>query len=255
MLATVATNAEERFDTLQLRFKQRFGLLDTIRVIPFRGHGNRDTLYLKGRVIERRGLTPASDRDSVWENLGNMLRRFTADEIFEARVRGRFQDQVVEATTDRDGYFDLRFPVEQPLPPDQLWHAVEIELLEPKAEDQGPTVVSGQVMVPLASTEFVVISDIDDTVVKTNATDLLKMVRVVFLNNAHTRLPFPGVGAFYRALFAGSDGQRANPIFYVSSSPWDIYDLFVGIVHWKDGLRRCGSRAERASGTPALRVK
>lgn len=51
------------------------------------------------------------------------------------------------------------------------------------------------------------------------------MAKTVFLNNAHSRLPFPGVSAFYNALLLGKNGKRNNPFFYVSSSPWNMYDL------------------------------
>src|SRR3954469_5695882 len=64
------------------------------------------------------------------------------------------------------------------------------------------------------------------------------------LGNALTRLPFPGVAAFYRALENGHDGKRANPIYYVSSSPWNIYDVIadfmdiqkipIGSIHLRD---------------------
>jgi phosphatidate phosphatase APP1 len=40
-------------------------------------------------------------------------------------------------------------------------------------------------------------------------------------------LPFPGVAAFYDALEKGGGGTRSNPIFYVSSSPWNIYDVIA----------------------------
>ena len=69
------------------------------------------------------------------------------------------------------------------------------------------------------------ISDIDDTIVRTGATSLLMMLRVVLLSNAHTRLPFQGVAAFYGALARGASGQDSNPLFYVSSSPWNLYDV------------------------------
>jgi phosphatidate phosphatase APP1 len=70
-----------------------------------------------------------------------------------------------------------------------------------------------------------VISDLDDTVVRSSATNVLKMAWIVVRNNAHTRLPFEGVAAFYKALQRGKDGLSLNPIFYVSSSPWNIYDV------------------------------
>jgi phosphatidate phosphatase APP1 len=50
------------------------------------------------------------------------------------------------------------------------------------------------------------------------------------LENALTRLPFPGVAAFYRALVAGASGLERNPIFYVSSSPWNVYDVVDGFL-------------------------
>ncbi len=51
------------------------------------------------------------------------------------------------------------------------------------------------------------------------------MSRTVFLNNHRTRLPFAGVAEFYKSLQLGRNGKRNNPFFYVSSSPWNMYDL------------------------------
>ena len=42
-----------------------------------------------------------------------------------------------------------------------------------------------------------------------------------------TRLPFEGVAAFYNALRCGTVDGAFNPIYYVSSSPWNLYDLIV----------------------------
>jgi phosphatidate phosphatase APP1 len=58
------------------------------------------------------------------------------------------------------------------------------------------------------------------------------------LGNARTRLPFAGVAAFYRALECGADGRQCNPIFYVSSSPWNIHDViteFLSLQKIPDG--------------------
>ena len=70
------------------------------------------------------------------------------------------------------------------------------------------------------------ISDVDDTVLVSHVTTFLARLEVFFLRNAYTRKPFEGVAAFYRALQRGGGGREYNPIFYVSSSPWNIYDLF-----------------------------
>jgi phosphatidate phosphatase APP1 len=86
---------------------------------------------------------------------------------------------------------------------------------------------AGQVQIPPRDAGFGIISDVDDTVLQTGATSLGSMLRVTLLQNAHTRLPFDGVSAFYQALHAGPDRTGANPIFYVSSSPWNLYDFLV----------------------------
>jgi phosphatidate phosphatase APP1 len=72
---------------------------------------------------------------------------------------------------------------------------------------------------------------------------------MVFLGNARTRLPFPGVAAFYHALCQGTagkpqavpttttrnpQGNYCNPIFYVSSSAWNIYDLLIDFLEHND---------------------
>jgi phosphatidate phosphatase APP1 len=89
---------------------------------------------------------------------------------------------------------------------------------------------TGKVLVPPIDARIGVISDMDDTVLKTHATNLWRMAKLTFLNNARTRLPFEGVGAFYRALHRGPTGDGQNPIFYVSSSAWNIYDLLVDFL-------------------------
>ena len=89
-------------------------------------------------------------------------------------------------------------------------------------------------MVTPASAAVGVISDIDDTVVISDTSHLLRMARLVFLSNARSRLPFPGVAALYRALHRGMGSQTDNPIFYVSSSPWNLYDLLSDFFALQD---------------------
>jgi phosphatidate phosphatase APP1 len=116
-------------------------------------------------------------------------------------------------------------PLTRPLPADRSWHSVRLELLDPEPDRPAETNTAARVLVPPSDAEFGVISDIDDTVVRTEATSLLRMARIVLLTNAHSRMPFERVDALYRALEQGSDGQRRNPVFYLSSSPWNFYDL------------------------------
>ncbi|MFN8563408.1 MAG: phosphatase domain-containing protein [Anaerolineae bacterium] len=58
--------------------------------------------------------------------------------------------------------------------------------------------------------EFGVISDIDDTVLRSDVTDILSLMRNTFLENAHTRLPFEGVAELYQALRRGGSRRTST---------------------------------------------
>jgi len=85
-----AQAVEERFDASRFRLKRRFGLLDPFEILPYRGHGTRRELFLRGRVLEEYGITRAGRDDTVWKNMLNMARRFASDEVSVARVRASF---------------------------------------------------------------------------------------------------------------------------------------------------------------------
>lgn len=81
---------------------------------------------------------------------------------------------------------------------------------------------------------FGIISDLDDTVVKTGVTRWWQMLDTVLLENARTRLPFAGAGELYYALVDGPGGQNDNPVFSVSSSPWNFYSLLWRFLEMRD---------------------
>jgi phosphatidate phosphatase APP1 len=226
----VGQGIEERFDALRFRLKRRFGLLDPFEILPYRGHGTTRELFLKGRVLEEAGITRPGRDDAVWKNIRDMVRRFASDEVAGARVRASFEGLQVETTADVEGYFEVRFQLPEPLDGAAGWYRVELDLLSPLSPGGGRVRSTGEVLVPHGA-GFGVISDLDDTVVFSSATSVLKMAWIVVRNNAHTRLPFEGVAAFYRALQSGADGRSSNPVFYVSSSPWNIYDMLEDFLN------------------------
>ena len=96
-------------------------------------------------------------------------------------MRARFQDIERDFVADKAGYFDGWIEPSQPPPDDGLWHEVELELIEPRRKGSGPVRATASVLVPLPDAQLAVISDIDDTVIHTDAVNLLRMARIVFL--------------------------------------------------------------------------
>ena len=223
-----AADLEKQFDNLRYNMRERLGRTEPVVIQAYRGFGPAEDLFVWGRVLEDEGRRPVTDRDTVWQNLLASYKRFESDEIPGVRLRARYAGAEAETVTDEEGYFKLHLHPTEPLPMDRLWHDVELELLDEVHPGQGPVRADGPVLVPPPEAAFGVISDVDDTVLQTSATSLLKMARLTFLRNAHSRLPFEGAAAFYRALQHGpAGGDHQNPFFYVSSSPWNLYDFLL----------------------------
>jgi phosphatidate phosphatase APP1 len=189
----------------------------------FGGHGNRVEAVVRGRVLEARTLRRSAPGDPPWRNLANVLALLESDEIPGAVVRVRAGDSQREVVADEEGYFEARFPTP---PGEDLWRPVEAELVAAPDPFVPGAVSTGSYQVPSPAAGFGVVSDLDDTVIRTEATSLLRMARRTFLRNAHTREAFQGVSAFYRGLGSGPTGAQ-RPFFYVSSSPWNLFDLLV----------------------------
>lgn len=143
-------------------------------------------------------------------------------EIPGARVAIRYAGAETAAEADDEGHFHTWVVPSEP-PGEGIWQAAEIDLVEPAGH---PVRATSKVLVPDPAARFGVISDIDDTVIQAGVANLLRLVGDVVLGSVHTREPFPGVAAFFRALHRGV-GRAPNPVFYVSNGPWNLYDVFV----------------------------
>lgn len=223
-LLSIGAGVESKLDAALARRALRSGRRDPIVIHAYRGYGTQERVRVRGRVLEDDSIPAASERDLAWHNVLNTLRRFESDEVPGARVRLRFAASTQELVTDAEGFFDTWIAPHQALPADTLWHEAALELLAPlDAARTAPTAI-GRILIPPVTAKLGVISDLDDTVVRTGATSARAMLRSVFLENARTRLPFPGVATLYQALHEGLGGEE-NPVFYVSSSPWNLHDV------------------------------
>ena len=196
-----------------------------LMLVPYMGFGNAGKIWVKGRVLDEPTFRVQSSADSRWSNLFALYERLESDEVPNARVLAHFQGQTHATLTDKGGYFSFDITAPQPLKAG--WQLVELELPDSLDQHGVPVRVSAEVIVPAPTARFGVISDIDDTVLWTNVTNKLNMALMLAGSNAHTRKPFKGVAAFYRALRQGASGQDDNPVFYVSSSPWHLFGPLV----------------------------
>lgn len=229
----IAVGLERTYDRLNVGFRDRFGYRSEIRVVPYTGFGSPDHVQIRGRVLCE-GIPPeADDNRTAIRNIVGMLSHYKTDEVPTATLAVRFAGEQRVVTSDEEGYFHVRIDFKTPHRPSGLLEPYEVELLAPhKRGGQEQTVFRGCVQIPDAA-RFGIISDIDDTIVRTSATNFFRHAITVLINNARTRAPFPGVAALYRGLQL-EQGDATNPIFYVSSSPWNLYELFVDFMKVND---------------------
>jgi phosphatidate phosphatase APP1 len=187
---------------------------------PYRGYGSREEVFLIGRVFSQPTAGPNPPEGTAGRDAVDLGRRLLRRGIGGAALTARFVGTEQRVTTDQDGYFRVHLRPVNPPPGGRLWHTIGLELLSPC-----PLNAEGQLFVPPETCRFVVISDIDDTVMHTGVASKAMMLWRLFMQGAESRVAFPGVAAFLRALHTGVSGTEHNPMLYVSRAPWTNYEV------------------------------
>jgi phosphatidate phosphatase APP1 len=192
-----------------------------IVVKPYRGFGSPAEIFLMGRVFRQESRGSAAGKRPLLRDIIDLLRRMIRRGVAHAVLEVRFSGTSQQVTTNARGHFQVHLRHQRQNPSERLWHPVRLELIRPTGGE--PAV--GKIFVPPQKARFVVISDIDDTVVFTGVANKLKMIWRLFMQKAQSRAAFPGVASFYRALHSGASGDEMNPMLYVSRGPWSIYEM------------------------------
>src|SRR5690606_27028472 len=103
------------------------------------------------------------------------------------------------------------------------WHKGTMEIIEMPFDLEYNRSSEFEVLICDESCEFGIISDVDDTIVKSHATDTLDKVATILAKDAKSRTPFEGVKDLYDALI----GSEKRPLFFISGSEYNLYDLLV----------------------------
>jgi phosphatidate phosphatase APP1 len=207
---------------IKLGIKHKFGWLGVPKIIPYRGFGSAENVFITGYLTEDKGLEKPEENNSTWENILAMIKRYSSDEIPGALVEVSLNGEKQQVKTEETGLFRANFSGSFIQKEEAQWISYSVKL---KAQLENELVAGGEILIPGTATDFGVISDVDDTIIVSHATQTLRKLRLMLFHNSRTRKPFPGVDAFYRALYEGFEGGQSNPFFYVSSSEWNLYDL------------------------------
>ena len=222
---SLGLRTEQVADRIKQHFASRHSDSRPLEIQPYRGHGADGKFSIRGRVLRyQRGQE--TNRDTVWANLKRSYLMFETDELAGARVCLTIGQLSLTTRTDEEGYFFFENVDCRSLMPDG--HDPQCILSLPDFPDLS-TPVTGPIYWLDDTAEFGVISDIDDTILLTQATSLLSMMRTTLLESPASRLAFHGVSTFYKGLH-----KHHNPFFYVSSSPWNLYTFLEDFMALND---------------------
>lgn len=197
------------------------------RIESYGGHAGVGGLVVRGRVLDNPVPVQAADGEGVGAAVRRSVQNFLTRELTDVPLRMEIGGTTVQARSDQDGYVVVR--IDAPAALTAPWSSGTLALdgdYRGVTEPHGTTV---DVSVPAPSARFGVISDIDDTVIKTGVQRAGQMVLQTLAGSELTREAFPGAARLYRDLAAD-----VNPLFYVSSSPWNLHAFLTAFLEHHD---------------------
>lgn len=208
---------------------------DKLQIINFQSYGSASRLYVRGRAIEDENID--LDQKGIFNLMQNTWKRFETDEIRNTAIKITLPNgETVQGITDDDGYYliDEQINGLHNLVNEEGWVNFELSFTDTnlKREILLKNKFPGEMLIPHKHAKFGVISDIDDTILHTGVVSSLKWKVIIntMFKRATKRRQLDGASDFYMKLHNGKTGDEANPIFYVSHSPWNLYrylELFL----------------------------
>ncbi len=191
--------------------------------MPYGGYANTTKLFAQARVLEDEGIIH-SVKDSRLRNLYHAFKRFESDEVPGVSVKATWGTDEKVLVSDHEGYIHLEGSHSfKEIGQDISWLPLQFQLIH---ENEIVHKARSEVMLPASNARYGIISDIDDTILHTGVNSLLKWRLIVnsLLTHSHHRIPLDGAPEFYQLLHRGRKDAPRNPIFYLSNSPWNIFD-------------------------------
>jgi len=222
--AAVVAGIENSITKRRREQKMKSGAFRGLHVVVYRGFVADGVAKVRVRVVESPEL-PGDSRIPYWDVAQANLRRHAALAIVGVAVELRIGAHTATEVTDDHGFANFSLPV----PKLRVgWH--DAHAMTTPIEDGEVATGTGRVIKPSLQAPFLVISDIDDTILVTGLTEGVAMVTRTVLREADKRRAIAGMSSLYRGLARGVPNRTGNrkpepTFFYVSTGSWSFYPL------------------------------
>ncbi|GAA3513836.1 DUF2183 domain-containing protein [Aquimarina addita] len=206
-----------------------------IRINTYLGYGTHKRLRAMGRALEVENID-FNGNTSIFRTLWNIFKQFESDKVTHAGIELHLSNgNNTMTSTNSQGYyyFDKEFTKDTIETSPSNWISYTVSYHgKQKKEIINDNVFKGEMLIPSKDAEYGIISDIDDTILHTGVASLFKwrVITNTFFKNFDKRLPLEGTVNFYKKLQSGKNSLAINPIFYVSNSPWNLYDYLSAFL-------------------------
>lgn len=227
--AALVAGIESKLTRRRREQKMESGAFRGMAVVVYRGFvAADDVAKVRVRVLEVPEL-PGDSRIPYWDTAQANLRRHAALPIVGAEVELSIGRHSAREVTDGHGFANFALPVPRLK---AGWHQATA-VITPIEGGESATGTGHVVKPPKAP--FLVISDIDDTILLTGLTEGVTMVARTVLREASQRGAIAGMSSLYRGLVRGVSDRSGNrspepTFFYVSTGSWSFYPMLQQFV-------------------------
>ncbi len=187
------------------------------KIIGYRGIANHEKVVISGHAFEKHKVRDLLPHHGRRKNFKQMVRRFRARPLKRISIDININGTTKRVRTDSRGFFTCEIQHDFN---DPGWYPFELYWKRNDKRFQSEFYLSGE-------HETGVISDIDDTLLISHSTRVMKKMILMLFRNAHTRKPIPFLVHFYHHLKELNDADHPKDYFYVSNSEWNLYDFLV----------------------------
>lgn len=185
------------------------------KIVGYRGLANEERLIITGHAFSRHKIWDTIPAQNRLRNFRQTVTRFRLRPLKNTAIDVMIDGDSRRVRTNRLGLFTCEFRNRQGSPG---WYHYWYRKMGDFREYEGEYKV-----VDPATTG--VISDIDDTVLVSHSTRLIRKMSLILFRNAYTRTTIPFIKHWHGHISQLNHDTYPDDFFYVSNSEWNLYDF------------------------------
>jgi phosphatidate phosphatase APP1 len=202
-----------------------------IKIYPT--YGNTEEVNVKGRVTKYENNKEPNSKNSSLTNLIQNFDLLVSADIKNISLDIKFNGRTVPVKTDNEGLFNIKIKDFGAV--NKGYQKVQANLSSLNTQNYYAETGEGIITInSKTDTAFGIISDIDDTIQKSDVTNKIKALTNLLFKNYTTQEKIAGTSDLYQILDRVNDGNTDGDVYYVSGSPIQISDRIENFISFNN---------------------